>query len=360
MIVQDNLSSFSKKIFKWHITQNKRSMPWKDEKNPYKVWLSEIILQQTRVEQGMSYYLKFVNNYPTIQALAEANTDEVFKLWEGLGYYSRCKNLIKTAKHIHENLAGIFPKTYEDILALPGVGPYTAAAIASFAYNLPHAVLDGNVYRILSRLTANATPIDSAIGKKYFTELAQNLLDKKKASTYNQAIMDFGATVCKPKLPLCNTCCLATICKAYVLKNVTSFPVKQNKIVKTKRFFYFVVIKDKERIYVQKRVAGDIWENLWQFPLIESKTKLEAKEVINNQLPSLMGKTKYNVLHTSAFYKQQLTHITVEGCFIFLEVKSGFINNTFDKIPINKMGKIAMPRFITKFLEMNEYALFLK
>ena len=199
---------FSKNILHWHKNINKRLMPWKEEKNPYKIWLSEIILQQTRVQQGLSYYNKFVFKYPTINNLAEATEQEVFKMWEGLGYYTRCKNLIATARFISFELKGIFPTNYDDILKLKGVGPYTAAAIASFAYNLPNAVVDGNVLRILARFFGDHTPIDSTIGKKNYNILAQQLMYKAPPANYNQAIMDFGATVCKPQLPLCVDCIL--------------------------------------------------------------------------------------------------------------------------------------------------------
>ncbi|HLA58283.1 MAG TPA: hypothetical protein VK622_05965, partial [Puia sp.] len=197
---------FTDRLLEWNKHQNIRSMPWKGIKDPYKIWLSEIILQQTRVEQGWSYYEKFVKAFPTIDDLARAPEEKVFKLWEGLGYYSRCKNLIHTARYISSELNGIFPDNYEDILLLKGIGPYTAAAISSFAFNEPRAVVDGNVQRVLSRYFGIAIPIDSLQGKKLFQELAQTLLDKSFAGIYNQEIMDFGAVVCKPQNPLCTQC----------------------------------------------------------------------------------------------------------------------------------------------------------
>ncbi|MEM9990488.1 MAG: A/G-specific adenine glycosylase, partial [Bacteroidota bacterium] len=201
-------------------------MPWKGERNPYLIWLSEIILQQTRVEQGWPYYERFKAAYPTIQHLADAPEDEVLKMWEGLGYYSRARNLHFTAQHITYKLGGCFPNTYEDILKLKGVGTYTAAAIASFAYHLPHAVVDGNVYRVLSRYFGKTTPIDSTIGKKEFTQLANELLDSTQPHRFNQAIMDFGATQCKPKLPNCPNCPLQSHCTAFQQKTVNTYPVK--------------------------------------------------------------------------------------------------------------------------------------
>ncbi|MCY7291511.1 MAG: A/G-specific adenine glycosylase, partial [Ferruginibacter sp.] len=196
---------FTENLMLWNNKYNRRTMPWKGEKDPYKIWLSEIILQQTRVEQGLEYYNRFLIKYPKVELLAVADENEVFKLWEGLGYYSRCKNLIVSARIIAFNYDGIFPNKYEDILKLKGVGPYTCAAIASFAFNLPHAVVDGNVLRVIARFFGIDTPIDSIKGKKVFNTLAQTLMDTVSPALYNQAIMDFGATICKPQLPLCST-----------------------------------------------------------------------------------------------------------------------------------------------------------
>jgi len=211
---------------------NNRAMPWKGEKDAYKIWLSEIILQQTRVEQGWDYYNRFIERFPQIQLLADAKDEEVFKLWEGLGYYSRCKNLLATARFITQEKRGIFPSAYKDILHLKGVGPYTAAAIASFAFNLPHAVVDGNVSRVLSRFFGIATPIDSTAGKQEFTALAQALLDQQSPGIYNQAIMDFGATICKPQLPLCADCPLQAECTAFQTGKISDLPVKEKKLQK--------------------------------------------------------------------------------------------------------------------------------
>jgi A/G-specific adenine glycosylase len=199
---------FTDLLLAWDKDQNDRVMPWKGEKNPYKIWLSEIILQQTRVEQGWAYYEKFIHHFPTIFDLAKAKEEKVFKLWEGLGYYNRCRNLLYTAKWIVQHFKGVFPSTYEDLIALKGIGPYTASAIASFAFNLPHAVVDGNVYRVLARFYGIETPTDSKEGLLQFNELAHHNLSKKYPGQYNQAIMDFGATICKPALPNCNDCVL--------------------------------------------------------------------------------------------------------------------------------------------------------
>ena len=217
--------NFVKKLLQWNDLDNNRQMPWKGEKDPYKIWLSEIILQQTRVHQGLDYYNRFVANFPTIKLLAKAPETNVFKLWEGLGYYTRCKNLIATAKYITDELDGKFPDNYADILLLKGIGPYTAAAIGSFAFNLPYAVVDGNVFRVLSRYFGIAKAIDSNDGKQFFTLLANKLLDKKQPGKYNQALMDFGAVICKPQLPDCNNCMFKTNCTALAESNVNQLPV---------------------------------------------------------------------------------------------------------------------------------------
>ena len=328
-------------------------MPWKGEKNPYKIWLSEIILQQTKVEQGLSYYLKFIKAYPTIDKLAAAKEDAVFKMWEGLGYYSRCRNLLVTAKNITENYAGVFPKDYESLLSLKGVGPYTAAAIASFAYNLPHAVVDGNVYRVLARYFGINTAIDSIEGIAYFKKLANDLLDKNNASGYNQAIMDFGATICKPKLPFCASCVFKNTCAAFKLNKVDTLPVKETKIIKKKRYFYFVLAKYGNQIYVRKRTEKDIWQNLWEFILIELHTKIEVDIFLKSEKFTELIPSTALLQNYSPFYKQQLTHQTIEGSFIVVQLKKPLAKTNYELVHIKDLQKLAFPRFITNYFEKN-------
>ena len=232
-------SRFRSALMRWNQQHNRRSMPWKGEKDAYRIWLSEIILQQTRVDQGLAYYERFVTQYPRITDLAAAPDAQVMKLWEGLGYYSRCRNLMATARLIAEKYNGVFPQQYDAIYALKGIGPYTAAAIASFAFNLPHAVVDGNVYRVLSRVFGIASAIDSTEGKKEFSQLAQELIDRGNPSGYNQAIMDFGATVCKPQQPACDACPFQKHCIAYQEDRIAQLPVKKKKLLQRTRFFYF-------------------------------------------------------------------------------------------------------------------------
>lgn len=268
---QQTVTFFQKQILHWHQSENPREHPWTKEKDPYRIWLSEIIMQQTQVAQGLPYYLRFVAQYPDIHSLATARDEDVFLLWQGLGYYSRCRNLLFTARYIDRELKGNFPKGYKEVLALKGVGQYTAAAIVSFAYGLPYAVLDGNVFRVLSRFFALDNPIDDHASKKVFQELANLLLPKEASATYNQAIMDFGAIICKPKNPLCSDCLLASGCKAKALDITESLPVKQKKITVKERYFQYFILQFGDEIYVQQRTAKDIWQNLFELYLIEAK-----------------------------------------------------------------------------------------
>ncbi|MCW8941497.1 MAG: A/G-specific adenine glycosylase, partial [Flavobacteriales bacterium] len=233
---------FSQKLISWY-KNNKRDLPWRNTINPYKIWLSEIILQQTRVNQGLSYYYKFIEHYPSVKDLANASEQEVLKLWQGLGYYSRARNLHATARIITENYDGIFPVDYKKILSLKGVGEYTAAAITSFAYNQPYPVVDGNVFRVLARIYGVDTPIDTPEGKKTFNGLANKLIDKKQAATYNQAIMEFGALVCTPKNPECENCIFNNICAALINQQIELLPLKSKKIKQTNRYFNYLIIE---------------------------------------------------------------------------------------------------------------------
>jgi A/G-specific adenine glycosylase len=347
-------SYFTKNLLLWHKNDNTRTMPWKEERNPYRIWLSEIILQQTRVAQGLDYYNKFIIKYPTVEKLANAEENSVFKLWEGLGYYSRCKNLIASARFIAFELGGKFPTTYESILQLKGVGPYTASAIASFAYNLPHAVVDGNVLRVLARYFGIDKPIDSTEGKKYFTELAQSLLDKASPALYNQSIMDFGATICKPQIPLCSTCILNPNCVAFKKKAVENLPVKGKKLEKKKRYFYYIIASFDNKIYVRKRTEKDIWQNLWEFIPIEQAQKVELEDfLISPAFFSVVGK-KSTLKQASIFYKQQLTHQTIEGVFLHVALKSPLKNDSYTAVSKNELKKMAFPRFITNYFEVQK------
>ena len=327
-------------------------MPWKQEKDPYKIWISEIILQQTRVEQGLPYYERFINAFPKVAALATADDDAIYKMWQGLGYYSRCKNLIATARYIHEQLDGKFPETYEMILALKGVGPYTAAAIASFAYNLPHAVLDGNVFRVLSRYFGMYTPIDSTLGKKEYAHKAQLLLDKKDAGAYNQAIMDFGALICRPANPQCNICVLRTKCVAYQGNKQDLLPVKVKKITKTKRCFNYVVIKTRKGIVVRKRTAADIWQNLYDFMLLESDLIIPAEKLLSKQpFTAVLEHSKWLVINSSKNFTQTLTHQHITARFVLIEVDTlPHLPAGFQIVSLAQLQTLAFPKIIAAYL----------
>lgn len=347
---------FTTQLLHWHKKYNKRALPWKQEKDPYKIWLSEIILQQTRAEQGLPYYEKFVKNYPTVIHLAKAKDDEVFKLWEGLGYYSRCKNLLATARFIAKEKKGVFPTTYQEVLQLKGVGNYTAAAICSFAYNLPHAVVDGNVYRILARFFGIDEAVDSTQGKKRFNHLANKYLHPKNPAAYNQAIMDFGATVCRPKNAKCETCVLQKECASFKNNSVYQFPLKQKKIVHQQRFFYFLVIEFDNQYLITKRIAKDIWQNLHQFFLIEKDEPQQLTEtLIRAWTNEYFIKPKFSIQSTSPILKQTLSHQKINGQFIYIKFQSlpnllnaGTENYFF--VPKKQLNKYAFPKFINQYL----------
>jgi A/G-specific adenine glycosylase len=350
---------FTKQLLQWNGKHNTRLMPWKGEKDAYKIWLSEIILQQTRVEQGWAYYDRFVSTFPNIKKLAAAPDEKVFKLWEGLGYYTRCKNLIATAKFISKERHGKFPDTYDEILSLKGIGPYTAAAIASFAFNLPHAVVDGNVFRVLSRFFGIDTPVDSSTGKKIFTGLAEELLDKKLPGIYNQAIMDFGAVICKPQNPLCSSCPLKTSCAALLQGKVDMLPVKVGKLIKRQRWLYYLIVGHNRKIYVRKRGAKEIWENLYEFVLLEADRSLLFEEIKRSEFfKNITGKTKTEILHVSKTYKQQLTHQTIHGSFIQLAVKTEPSLNDYKAVTYKELKLLPFPKFITGYLAENELKAF--
>jgi A/G-specific adenine glycosylase len=327
-------------------------MPWKGEKDPYKIWISEIILQQTRVAQGLEYYKRFITSFPTVKHLANAPEQLVYKHWEGLGYYSRCKNLIETARYISKELKGIFPSTYEDILKLKGIGSYTASAIASFAYNIPTAVLDGNVYRVLSRYFGNSTPIDSSKGKKVFGALAEELIDKKVPGIYNQAIMDLGAEVCKPKQPTCDICPLSKQCIAFKKDKINILPVKEKKLIIKNRWLYYLVICYKGSYYVRKRTTKDIWQNLYEFILIETPKPHTVNKLISTpSFKQIMGKTPYSITNTSEVYIHKLSHQLIQGRFISIDISQPLLSEEYQLVTVKKLSKLPFSKFITTYLK---------
>lgn len=346
---------FTNLLLKWNKKSNDRPMPWKGEKDPYKIWLSEIILQQTRVEQGWAYYERFVSKYPTIHHLAKAKEDQVFKLWEGLGYYNRCRNLLFTAKYIVLECNGIFPTNYEDLLQLKGVGPYTAAAIASFAYNLPHAVVDGNVFRVFARYYGIGTPTDTKEGIQMFNQIATENLAKNNAGVYNQALMDFGATVCKPMAPKCSNCIMQKTCAAFKQNQVGQLPIKSKVIQKKKRYFDYFIFIYKGKVLIQKRALGDIWAGLYQFYLVENDklvavNKQYFAQILSNQLLINMDSVKINEHYQTL--QQQLTHQLLTLRFFTIELNS--MPLVFEKgewVSHQKLPNYAFPKSIKSFLQ---------
>lgn len=296
---------FSNTLIYWYL-QNNRELPWRKNQNPYFIWLSEIMLQQTRVAQGLSYYLKFTETFPTVFHLAKADESTVLKMWQGLGYYSRARNLHFTAKQIANELNGQFPSTYKEIIKLKGIGDYTASAIASICFNEATAVVDGNVYRVLSRYFGIATPINSSAGIKEFKTLAQSLIDPTQPGTYNQAIMDFGALHCKPQNPLCETCPFSNSCVAFEKKLTKELPVKEKKVKVRKRYFNYLVIKtDDEKTILSERKGKGIWQGLYQFPLIESESNINKNELISSEeFKNLF----VNETTISLFNKKEIVH----------------------------------------------------
>ncbi len=266
------------RLIEWYLI-HKRDLPWRNTRDPYKVWISEIILQQTRVNQGFEYYNRFIERFPDVGSLADADEQEVLKYWQGLGYYSRARNLHETSRMIRNNYSGIFPPHYESLLKLKGVGEYTAAAIASFSWNLPHPVVDGNVFRFLSRMFAVNTPIDTPKGKKVFTELAGELMDPDRPGLFNQAIMEFGALQCVPVSPDCSSCPFETQCMANASSSISVYPVKQNKTKTQERYFYYFHICNGNYTYLNQRKGKGIWQHLYEFPMVESDIPLSWKEL---------------------------------------------------------------------------------
>lgn len=347
------MNFFAQKLLKWYKI-NKRDLPWRQTSDPYKIWLSEVILQQTQVIQGLNYYQKFVNQYVSIRNLANAPSDEVMKLWQGLGYYSRARNLHAAAKSIVKEQKGIFPKTYQSIRQLKGVGDYTAAAIASFAFNLPYAVIDGNVYRVLSRVFGINEPIDTTTGKKYFAELANELLPEKNIAEYNQAIMEFGAIYCRPSKPDCPNCIFNSKCKAFASHKVEELPVKSKKIKIKKRYLNYVVLLHKGNAYICKRTQNDIWQGLYEFVLIEMQDLCKADDILaHKKIKQLLKGNTYKVKNASKIYKHVLSHQHLYTQFITLEISKPLQTPALKKVKLTELHKYALPRLLEKFIKDN-------
>jgi len=333
---------FQETLTSWYLV-NKRSLPWRETKDPYRIWLSEIILQQTRVGQGKGYYLKFINEFPNIKELSESTEQKVLSLWQGLGYYSRARNLHATSKDIINNHQGVFPSNYIDLLKLKGVGPYTAAAIASFAFNEAKAVVDGNVFRVLSRIYDIPTPINSSKGAKDFQELAQGLINKTDPATHNQAIMEFGALVCTPKAPKCNHCPMILECNAFKNNTISARPVKIKKgAVRSRFFLYKVFYNDLEKLlFLKKRKAKDIWQNLYDFQLEE----FTDKELFEEHIKGFQNRKK------TRFLDHKLTHQNIMAFFILCPTINTKSHNNLEPVKIGELKTYPIPTLIKKYLE---------
>ena len=342
--------TFSEHILTWY-RAHKRELPWRNTTDPYTVWLSEIILQQTRVVQGTPYFLKFIAAFPRVEDLAAASEEEVLKLWQGLGYYSRARNLHATAKYISDELNGRFPETYKGLISLKGVGPYTAAAIGSICFNLPRAVVDGNVYRVLSRYFDVDLPIDSPEGKRYFDNLAHEVMNADQIALYNQGIMEFGALQCVPVSPECDKCPLAASCGARLKKRVGDLPVKQGKTAVRKRYFNYIMPVDQSfRTKLVRRSGPGIWQGLYEFPLVESKGVLDHQNLISE----MVGESEMDFLaegdliqfnEAPLIHKLSHQHLYTTFWICRLSELPG------ESVPIEKMGDFPVPVLISNFME---------
>lgn len=304
-----NKKEIRKALALWY-ERNKRILPWRDTKDPYAIWISEIILQQTRVAQGYDYYLRFMERFPNVQTLAEAQEDEILRLWQGLGYYSRARNLHAAAQQIMAKHKGVFPDSPADVRHLKGIGDYTTAAICSFAYNIPIAVVDGNVYRVLARLTACEIPIDTTVGKKHYAQLAQELLDQQNAALHNQAMMELGALQCVPGTPDCTQCPLSTWCESAEKDTASLLPIKEKKTKVRIRYFHYIRFIVGDTFYLQKRTAKDIWQHLYEYPLIETEEPLDTASLLTH--PFFLNWTEGNsnicIIQQTGIRKHVLSH----------------------------------------------------
>ena len=346
------MSCFSTSIINWY-SQNKRDLPWRHTRSPYKIWVSEIMLQQTRVDQGIGYYNRFIAAFPTVHDLANAPLDDILKLWQGLGYYSRARNMHVTAKCIVKEYDGNFPTAYSGLIKLKGIGDYTASAIAAFAFKVPIAAVDGNVYRIFSRYYGIFTPIDTTQGKKELNAIAQEMVDKLQPDIYNQAIMDFGALMCSPKKPRCYDCPLMESCYAFRNGCVDQLPAKSKKITQRIRYFSYIMIKQGKFTYVHKRQGKDIWHSLYDFPMVETVKEMEPEAIVKSkEWKILFGRARVNILHISDLTKYPLSHQLLMTRFYIVELPSSTYlpQGDFIKIKIADLDQYSTPILIDSYM----------
>ncbi len=347
---------FGEELQAWY-QEHKRDLPWRETHDAYKIWLSEIILQQTRVEQGMPYYYRFVERFNTVVDFANADEDDILHLWQGLGYYSRGRNMHKAARIVRDQYNGIFPVDYKTLLSLPGVGEYTAAAISSFANNEAQAVLDGNVFRVLARYYGIETPINSTEGKKVFAAIAKENLDHNHPAQYNQAIMDFGAIHCKPKQPLCEQCMFRLSCYAFTRGEVNQLPVKLKGKGSRDRYFNYFILKNSDHLLMSKRGEGDVWQNLYEFPLLESDHTMDIIDILNDKwFVSYFGQdADLSILQKQT--KHILSHQNIYATFFEVRLKGDLIQkkSNWDYVVLKDLDKLAKHKLIFTFLERSNF-----
>lgn len=349
------MNFFNTQVHSWYAIF-KRDLPWRTSCNPYFIWLSEIILQQTRIDQGLSYYLRFVEEFPTINDLADASEDQILKLWQGLGYYSRARNLHFTAKHIKENHNGEFPSDYNSILSLKGIGEYTASAISSISFNLEYPAVDGNVYRVLSRFFGIQEAIDSTSGKKAFYELAKQLIKSTEPGMHNQAVMEFGALQCTPRNPNCLKCPLIERCYAYSFGKINELPVKLKKTKQRDRYFNYLVLEWQGITWLQKRVENDIWKNLFEFPVIETAEETSIQQITEtNQFQRLIHPDNSTIVSVSNWKVHILSHQRIHYRFIKVNLGEEItMSNTLIRVNKEEIFNFAVPRLLEIFINENQ------
>lgn len=345
------MTDIGERLISWYLV-SKRNLPWRETRDPYLIWLSEIILQQTRVDQGLNYFLKFSETFPTVSDLADASEQEVLKMWQGLGYYSRARNLLEAAIQVSTEHGGVFPKTYKEVLKLKGVGPYTAAAISSFAYKLPHAVVDGNVNRVIARLFDLNFPVDSNQGKKKVQEIADHILSKDHPDLFNQGIMELGAMVCTPHNPKCDTCPIGLHCLSRTNSTIAERPLKLPKRKPVERILHYLVLDDGGSLILSLRTQKDIWKGLWDFPQLDiniASNPDQLKSSINSLFPKIQ--LKATPIAPSKHYKHILTHQHIKAYFWVVQSESNFIDNSiYLRVPKSDLESVAVPRLIQKYL----------
>jgi len=349
--------TFTKTLLSWY-KKNQRDLPWRKTCDPYTIWISEVILQQTRVEQGLDYFLRFIERFPTLNVLAGSEEQDVLKAWQGLGYYSRARNLHTAAREIINLYDGIFPDSYEKLVRLKGIGQYTAAAIASIAYNLPYPVVDGNVMRFFSRYFGFSIPVDTVSGRKKIYDQALLMLDRKQPGTFNQAIMEFGALQCKPSKPDCTICLLRTSCHAFRNGLVEQLPVKIKPKKQRTRYFHYMVIfcqdgKKGKFIYLRKREENDVWKNLYDFPLIEANQELDEEKLLSSsEWRKTIQNGKSELIHKSPLYKHILTHqIIFARFYIFRETGKPVTKLPYLLVSLGEINLYPLPRLVEQFLQ---------